>query len=186
MGTRIVQATLLLASMLVASEAFAVCSVNITSGPADPTSSTSAAFSFTKSGCSLGGFQCKLDAGSYASCTSPKSYSSLSEGAHTFSVKFVQSFPNPPSHPDAHTWTIDTTAPTTTITSGPPAYTNDPKPTFTFTSNEAGDFKCKVDAGSYATCTSPYTTAKLGEGSHTVYVKAIDVAKNEGCVSNVV
>lgn len=178
MGTRIVQVALLLANMLVASTAFAVCSVNITSGPADPTSSTSAAFYFTKSGCSGGGFQCKLDAGSYASCTSPKSYSSLSEGAHTFSVKFVQGFPNPASRPDAHTWTIDTTAPTTTLTSGPPAYTNDPTPTFTFTSSEGGTFECNLDDSTYVACSSPATSAVLDAGAHRLLIRAKDLAGN--------
>lgn len=177
METRIGLQALTLLSLLVASPAFAVCTVTITSGPANPTSSTSASFQFSASGCAHGSLQCKLDGGTYATCSSPKSYSGpLSEGAHTFYATYSPTFP--PAL-DTHPWTIDTTAPTTTITSGPPAYTNDPKPTFTFTSNEAGDFKCKVDAGTYATCVSPFTTAKLGEGSHTVSVKAIDVAKNE-------
>jgi hypothetical protein len=34
-------------------------------------------------------FECALDAGSYGSCSSPKSYEGLSEGSHTFKVRAV-------------------------------------------------------------------------------------------------
>ena len=46
---------------------------SITANPADPTTSTSATFSFTST---EGGstFECQLDGGGYASCSSPKSY----------------------------------------------------------------------------------------------------------------
>lgn len=168
-------AVLFLSSFL-ATPALAVCTTSITAGPANPTSSTSASFSFVASGCGLGSLQCRLDGATYATCTSPKSYSNLSQGVHTFNTRHLGDLRG---SVDTWSWTIDTTAPTTTITSNPPAYTNDPKPTFTFTSNEAGDFKCKVDSGTYATCTSPHTIALQAEGSHTFYVKAIDDAKNE-------
>ena len=55
-------------------------------GPADPTTSTSASFAFTSNE-SGSRSQCKLDAGAYAACTSPKAYSALSAGSHTFSVR---------------------------------------------------------------------------------------------------
>ena len=57
--------------------------------------------------------------------------------------------------------------PTTTITGGPSAGTNDPTPTFTFSSEPGTSFECKVDSGSYAPCGSPTTTPHLADGSHT-------------------
>jgi hypothetical protein len=66
--------------------------------------------------------------------------------------------------------------PTTTITSGPNAGTNDPTPTFTFSSEPGSTFECKLDSGSYATCASPNTTSHLIDGSHTFYVRAKDAA----------
>jgi sugar lactone lactonase YvrE len=73
----------------------------------------------------------------------------------------------------------DTVPPETTITSGPSGATNDPTPTFTFSSSEPGSaFECKLDSGSYATCSSPKTTAHLADGSHTFSVRATDPAGN--------
>jgi hypothetical protein len=68
--------------------------------------------------------------------------------------------------------------PTTTITSGPNAATNDPTPTFTFSSQPGTSFECKLDSGSYAPCSSPKTTSYLTDGSHTFHVRASDAAGN--------
>jgi hypothetical protein len=68
-------------------------------------------------------------------------------------------------------------APDTTIASGPSAATNDPTPTFTFSSSDAGSsFSCKVDTGAYSACTSPKTTPHLADGVHTFSVRAKDPA----------
>jgi hypothetical protein len=82
----------------------------------------------------------------------------------------------------------DTTPPTTTINSGPAngSTINDPTPTFTFHSNEAGSvFQCRTDGGPFgvtflANCTSPKTLAHLGDGAHTFRVRAKDLAGNVG------
>jgi hypothetical protein len=73
----------------------------------------------------------------------------------------------------------DTVPPQTTITSGPSGATNDPTPTFGFSSSEGGStFECRVDSGAYASCSSPRTTVHLTDGSHTFYVRARDGAGN--------
>ena len=73
----------------------------------------------------------------------------------------------------------DTTAPDTTITSGPTGTTTDNTPTYAFTATEAGSvFECRVDSASWADCTTPWTTAALSDGDHTVSVRATDVAGN--------
>src|SRR5207244_12869847 len=66
-------------------------SASITAQPANPTNATGASLSFTGSdnvtpAGSLS-FQCSLDGGAFAACTSPKSYSGLADGAHSFDVK---------------------------------------------------------------------------------------------------
>jgi hypothetical protein len=74
---------------------------------------------------------------------------------------------------------LDTTAPQTTITAGPSGATDDPTPTFSFTSNEASStFTCQIDSGPAVGCGSPYTTSVLPDGPHTFSVYARDVAGN--------
>jgi hypothetical protein len=154
---------------------------SISDGPSASTTSTSASFAFTatQSGST---FECKLDAGAYATCTSPKDYSGLSVGAHTFSVRATDPAGNTDATPATQAWTItpaDTTLPDTTITSGPDASTLSTSASFAFTASEAGaTFECKLDASSFATCSSPKEYSGLSTGAHTFSVRASDAAGN--------
>ena len=72
---------------------------------------------------------------------------------------------------------VDTTPPQTTIDSGPSGPTNDPTPSFGFSSSEPGStFECRVDAAAFAGCTSPFTSNQLSDGAHTFEVRATDAA----------
>ncbi len=86
----------------------------ITSAPPADTNATGASFSFIASDAGPS-FECKLDAGAFGACGSPKTYASLAEGAHTFSVRAVDAAGNADPTPATHAWTVDTTAPDTTI-----------------------------------------------------------------------
>src|SRR5262249_58593905 len=79
-------------------------------------SSASFTFSGTDSGTGVASFECKLDGGSFAACTSPKSYSSLADGSHTFQVRAIDGAGNVDPTPASFTWTIDTRPPAVTIT----------------------------------------------------------------------
>jgi hypothetical protein len=79
----------------------------------------------------------------------------------------------------------DTTAPNTTISSGPNGATangtttNDSTPTFAFTATESGStFQCQADSGPWSSCASPWTTGTLSNGAHSVAVRATDAAGN--------
>jgi hypothetical protein len=74
----------------------------------------------------------------------------------------------------------DTVPPNTIIDSGPSGITNDPSPTFTFRSTEAGStFRC--DTGGpygFTPCTSPLTRPHLPDGTYSFGVFARDTAGN--------
>jgi hypothetical protein len=149
----------------------------ITAAPASP-SSGSVSFSFTSSQAGST-FQCELDTGGYSACTSPKPYSGLTSGSHTFRVRAIDPAGNVDATPAVHTWTVDAVAPNTTITSSPPALTNSASATFDFTSSEPGStFECQLDGGGFSACTSPQPYSGLAPGSHTFSVRGTDAAGN--------
>src|SRR5262249_21316006 len=57
----------------------------ITSGPTNPTTQTSATFTFTDTEAGAR-FSCQLDGAAATACSSPRAYSGLADGSHTFSV----------------------------------------------------------------------------------------------------
>ena len=148
----------------------------IDSGPPSPTGDPTPTFAFHSSeGDST--LECRVDGGSFSTCTSPKTTAALSDGSHIFRVRAKDPNGNADLTPASRTFTVDTTAPDTSIISGPAqgSTTNDPTPTFGFSSSESGaSFRCKVDGGPFAACTSPRTVAALDEGSHTFAVRATD------------
>jgi hypothetical protein len=146
--------------------------------PSDPTQSTSASFTFHADETAT--FECKLDAGSFASCTSPQNYNSLSVGSHTFQVRATDTSNNTDPTPASFTWTIqaDTTPPETTIDNHPSDPTQSTSASFTFHADETATFECKLDAGSFASCTSPQDYNGLSAGSHTFQVRATDTSNN--------
>jgi len=74
----------------------------------------------------------------------------------------------------------DSTAPETTITSGPATTTSEHTARFEFTSSEPGTsaFECRLDGAPFASCSSPYTSGQLNDGTHTFEVRATDNAGN--------
>jgi peptidoglycan/xylan/chitin deacetylase (PgdA/CDA1 family) len=149
----------------------------IASGPSGSVRSTSASFTFTatKAGST---FECKLDAGAWGACSSPKSYSRLTNGSHTFSVR-AKDNTGVDATPATRTWTADTIAPNTSITSGPSGTVGVTVATFTFIATEAGaSFECRLDGSAWSVCTSPKSYSGIGAGSHTFSVRAKDAAGN--------
>jgi hypothetical protein len=73
-----------------------------------PTNSTAISFTFTDSQSGVT-FQCSLDGSSFTACSSPKSYSSLGSGSHSFQVQAVSG--GKASSSASYTWVVDTAAP---------------------------------------------------------------------------
>ena len=93
-------------------------------------------------------FACRIDAGALSPCASPYTAPTLSQGPHGFSVEAIDAAGNE-SSVVTRSFTVETSAPQTTIDSGPSGATNDPTPTFRFTSSEPGSsFRCRLDSGS--------------------------------------
>jgi DNA-directed RNA polymerase specialized sigma24 family protein len=150
----------------------------ITAGPSGPTSSASATFRFSSPD-TAATFQCKLDGRSWASCSSGRTYSGLPQGSHTFKVRAKDSAGTNDPSPAQRTWTVDTVAPNTTITSGPKASTGSRSATFSFSASESGaTFECRLDSGAWQACSSPRTYGGLKKGAHIFRVRAVDEAGN--------
>jgi hypothetical protein len=150
----------------------------ITGKPANPTDSTTATFMFTSN--EVGStFSCSRDGGAFTACTTPKSYTGLAAGTHTFKVRAIDKAGNFDSTPASYSWNIDLTPPNTTITGKPTNPTKSAAATFTFTSNEVGStFRCSRDGGAFTACTTPKSYTGLTSGTHTFKVRAIDKAGN--------
>ncbi len=151
----------------------------ITGAPPTDTNATGASFSFVASDAGPS-FECKLDAGAFGACTSPKTYAGLPEGAHTFSVRAVDVAGNVDPTPATHAWTVDTTAPDTTIPLAPADPSSNTTPTFGFGSSQSpATYECNLDGGGWSSCPTPHTVnPALADGSHTLQVRSTDAAGN--------
>ena len=152
--------------------------VTISSGPADGSTSSNRNPSFGFTSNEPGSqFQCELDGGAFAPCSSPYKARRLGDGPHTFGVEATDPAGNTGSAVST-AWTVDAPPPVVQITSAPGSATNDSTPSFAFSSSDsAAAFRCRLDGASFAPCASPFTTPALAEGQHSFEVKAIDGMK---------
>lgn len=150
----------------------------LTSSPSGTVATTTARFTFTASDAKAS-FACKLDTANWSDCSSPKSYSSLAQGNHTFSVA-ASNKSGTDTSPATATWKVDTVAPPAPSITGAPAATgNNTSATFAFSDAEPGvSWKCTLDGSALASCTNPVTYSGLAEGSHTFTVRAVDAVGN--------
>jgi uncharacterized repeat protein (TIGR01451 family) len=124
-------------------------------------------------------FECSLDGAPFAACPSPLALTALAEGSHTFAVRAVDAAGNRDATPATRTFTVDTLAPDTTILAGPTGAVSSTAATFGFTSDDAAaTFECDLDGAGYQPCAATPTFAGLGEGNHTLVVRAVDPAGN--------
>jgi hypothetical protein len=128
--------------------------VTITSYPPDYNRSPSGTFEFTgmDGAVVISKFDCSLDAGTYTSCTSPKTYTGLTEGVHTFEVIGYDAAGNK-SAPASHSWFVDTTAPVITFVATPDPLTNKTSSVIKYAITDAGTgvakSECSVDNAAY-------------------------------------
>jgi hypothetical protein len=150
----------------------------ITATPADPSKLTDASFSFSASD-AASTFECRLDTGPWAGCTSPTALSDLSAGSHNFAVRATDPAGNVDASPAAYSWVVDLTPPETSIGSAPENPTNATSASFSFAAGETGStFECRLDGGAWEPCSSPQAYTGLADGAHAFEVRATDAAGN--------
>jgi hypothetical protein len=130
-------------------------------------------------------FACRIDAGAFAPCSSPVTYSALTLGEHRFEVRAADAAGNQDNSPAAYAWSVDA-RPDTTITSALDnrgneiwngGSTRSDMITFKFAgsdNNGITGFECSVDAAAFASCSSPRILNGISRGSHSFRVRAVD------------
>jgi hypothetical protein len=146
------------------------------------------AFSATKTPATTR-FTCTLDAITDANCQSGRPWTDLPEGRHTFAVASTVDFgaagkATDPS-PAVRSFTVDLTAPDTSVVDGPAdgLLTNVRSAVFAFTSTEpGGSFECSLNGAAFEACPGGVdgraTYADVGVGPASFAVRAVDRAGN--------
>ena len=150
----------------------------ITVAEPNPTNDPTAEFEFTGTA-DHARFECSVDGAPFAACTTPFVTAALPEGPHSFAVRAIDAFGNVDPTPAVANWVVDLTGPNTTIETGPPAFTSDTTGDFTFSADDSPvTYQCNLDGAGFVACATPFTTAPLAEGEHTLEVRAVDVLGN--------
>lgn len=122
---------------------------------------------------------CKLDSAAWAPCDSlTEQQVSVSDGAHTFSIRARDAENVQQTPVTSYSWTVDST---------PPVITNDLPQIVTsfphdlhFTTDEELDYlSCRIDSGLWEGCRDGLTLSGLSDGVHTLRVEAEDLAGND-------
>ncbi len=133
-------------------------------------------------------FECALDAAVFAPCSSPRDLAGLAEGERTFRVRVRDATGNYDPTPAERRWTVDTIAPTATVTSIS-VPTSDTTPTFGFTTaGNPATTECRMGTAAFGPCTTAtsHTSAALADGVHTLEVRVRDDAGNIGAATGTV
>ena len=175
--------------------------VTINTKPVNPTTATSASFTFTadKPNTTL---ECQIDGGAWSACgtssTGSKSYSGLTQSSgnptenphpHQFRVRATDSLGNVGGDGNpgggAYDWDIDLTSPVPTLTTKPANPSNVVSPTFVWANNEAIQLaQCRLgingNQGAWANCGSLTTKSysNLADDSYDFGVRTLDIAGN--------
>ena len=141
------------------------------------TSAKDAAFNLSSS--EAASFECQLDGAAAQPCDAAASWTALADGSHDLAVRATDLAGN--TGPVQHrTWTIDATAPNTTVTATPGADSSETNKSMTITtsSTEPGTTACALDSATWSACTGPLTVSGLADGQHSIAVRATDLAGN--------
>ena len=123
---------------------------------------------------------CSLDGAAASVCASPLSLTGLADGPHAVSVYAVDRVGNVGAAIQS-SFTVDTTAPTVTLTATPPPVLTSRSVSIGFTVDDpAATSYCSLDGAPAIACTSPVNLTGLADGAHRLSIYAIDSLGNVG------
>ena len=128
----------------------------------------------------IGWLECSLDDAAFGYCSEPYLPSNLSDGQHTFRVRARDLAGNVDPTPASRSFTLDRTAPTAIIESGPEGILDSGVAEFEFSADEQATFTCHLNGQYLGTCASPYEVTGIGDGVHVFRVRPTDLAGNVG------
>jgi len=155
--------------------------VQITSAPPPDGHSGNVTFEFAGDP-SVVRYECKLapfgQNATWQSCTSPASYSGLSDNLWSFKVRGFNATDVATDPPAQWLFRVDNTGPTMRFLAKPDSPTRSRSATFEFIPDEAttGSYSCNLDSGSSTDCSSGTVTYNgLTEGTHSLAIHATDL-----------
>jgi plastocyanin len=140
--------------------------VTISSGPTNPTPYRTATFAFSASKPNST-FECSFDGGTYVDCASPQTYTQLTIGDHSFSVRATDGNGVPGN---STTWNWAVSSLIVKVTAGPASQTSGTTATFAFAATKPVAFTCSVDGAPGTVCASPISYSSLSIGDHSFSV----------------
>ena len=164
----------------------------ITDGPKGQGRGPAATFTFTSSEPGST-FECSLDGGAWAACSSPATFNKLGQGEHELRVRATDKAGNTDASPAVQTWTVDRGKPTVKVLKGPQA-TKDRTPTVRarlsdrYDDLRARDVKVRFGGRAAAKVrvnrkgVMVATAKRLAPGRHRVVLKVRDEAGNKQTV----
>ena len=150
--------------------------VTITSGPAAISKNRSPEFRFAADAKGVS-FSCRLNTAAFTTCTSPKIYADLADGAYTFEVKAMDALGNV-SPVARRTFTVDNAAPAVTVAGPAQDALTGSSVTFAIAAEAGAPLACRLDGNPVQPCGESVTLTGLAAGPHTFEVVATDAAGN--------
>ena len=152
--------------------------MTITRGPEAVSPNRNPVFEFNSDAVDVE-FACRLNGRAFASCTSPKAYTNLADGAYTFEVQGRDAFGNVSS--TRHQFVVDQSAPVlSTPGFGQNSVTGQDVSIAVGANEGALTLTCSLDGGPAVLCGTSINLTGLALGEHTLVITATDAAGNVG------
>lgn len=153
--------------------------VNVGGGLADGTVTldrSSVSYTLASPDPDLVELQCQINGGAWNPCSGTYTFpGSLADGNYTLQVRALDLHGNYTASPASRSFQVIDLD--TSFTMNPEQFSNSTQAEFRFLSSpDAIAFECRLDAGAWQTCTSPYVITDLSEGEHQIQVRALGPA----------